>query len=155
MILCIILKNIIRQKSDELLEFCGLSNHKKKICRQLSGGMKRKLMLCRALLTNPRILIFDEATSALDYESEKIITIMPTWRSNLVDKSKSVTDTVDGIKRYDISFKDTKYFHFYNKLLNNELLLKNAKEYGYKIRFMPHPNVINFIDWFDKSDEVE
>ena len=60
-----------RKRTEELLEFCGLSGDRKKKVSELSGGMKRKLMLGRALLTEPKILILDEPTVGIDTISRK------------------------------------------------------------------------------------
>ena len=56
----------IRERTEELLEFCGLIDYRRRTVRKLSGGMKRKLMVCRALLTEPEILLLDEPTAGMD-----------------------------------------------------------------------------------------
>lgn len=60
-----------RERTEELLEFCGLLEYRKRIVRKLSGGMKRKLMVCRALLTEPEIMLLDEPTAGMDALSRR------------------------------------------------------------------------------------
>lgn len=61
----------IREKTEELLEFCDLLQYRKRTVRKLSGGMKRKLMVCRALLTDPEIILLDEPTVGMDAMSKR------------------------------------------------------------------------------------
>ena len=84
---------------------------------------------------------------------KKIITVMPTWRGYLADKAGEHY-AEDGLKHYSEEFKETTYFRFYNALLNNGRLIAAAEQYGYTVQFMPHPNIITYIDWFTKNDNV-
>jgi lipooligosaccharide transport system ATP-binding protein len=69
--------NILKNKSiglaRNLLEFVELSEKADVNIRSLSGGMKRKLMLARALINNPELLILDEPTTGLDPHSRRTV----------------------------------------------------------------------------------
>ncbi|BAU23042.1 ABC transporter [Caldimicrobium thiodismutans] len=56
----------IRKKTDELLELAGLKDRKKSRVKELSGGLRRRLLIIRALLHSPEILLLDEPTVGLD-----------------------------------------------------------------------------------------
>ena len=105
----------IREKTERLLAFAGLTSHRKKTIRKLSGGMRRKLMVCRARRTEPEILLLDEPTAGMDALSrrqmwnllrqlnEKGLTILLT--THYIEEAQALCDRValmDGGKLEDL-----------------------------------------------------
>lgn len=88
-----------------------------------------------------QVLGFPRFDNLENVSDKKQILIMPSWRENLSYTYKS-------------QINKSEYFKKINSLINNEELINLAKKYGYTIIFKPHPNVYEFIDLFNKQDEV-
>ncbi|WP_299889332.1 ABC transporter ATP-binding protein [uncultured Ruegeria sp.] len=61
------------RRSDEILELVGLSDKAEAYARTLSGGMRRRLLLAKALVHHPKILVLDEPTAGVDIELRQML----------------------------------------------------------------------------------
>ncbi len=66
-------KNVIKDRSKELLKKVNLYSRKDEPVRTYSKGMKQRLILCMALISDPEILFLDEPTAGLDVQSSRMI----------------------------------------------------------------------------------
>jgi lipooligosaccharide transport system ATP-binding protein len=68
-----IARKVARRRADELLEFVQLSERADSKVEPLSGGMKRRLTIARALVNEPEIVLLDEPTTGLDPQARHLV----------------------------------------------------------------------------------
>src|SRR3989339_977419 len=121
-------KNHLKDKRNELYELVGLKGKEKKLVQEFSSGMKQKLALVLALISEPEILILDEPLFSLDYKTSKNIT---DYLRNYANKFNRIViiashqlDFIEGICDRIAVLKQGKLIYFdaidsmYNKTLD-------------------------------------
>ena len=85
-----------RQKADEYIELVGLGEFKNARIHELSGGMKQRVGIARALINNPDVILMDEPFGALDAQTRNI---MQAQLVKILDKTGTtiifITHSVD------------------------------------------------------------
>ncbi len=79
-------RSVARRRADELLEFVQLADRANEKVDALSGGMRRRLTIARALVNEPRIVLLDEPTTGLDPQARHLV-----WERLFRLKQRGVT----------------------------------------------------------------
>ncbi|QQA43467.1 ABC transporter ATP-binding protein [Pelagovum pacificum] len=106
-----------QRKTDEILELIGLTDKAEAYSRSLSGGMRRRLLLGKALVHSPQILVLDEPTAGVDIELRNMLwqnvrklneggmTIILT--THYLEEAEQMCDEIAIINHGEVTVRDT------------------------------------------------
>lgn len=168
------------RKTEEILKALGLWDKRDKVPRQLSGGMKRRLLVAKAMVHSPKVLILDEPTAGVDIElrnqlwdyvielNKRGVTIIIT--THYLAEAQELCDEIAFINKGKIIKQDTKdnllldlgARHIeveFNEILNqNELNIDTKFQYqiidGNKLRFNLDASKHNYTDLLQQISNI-
>ncbi len=88
--------DILRTRTNELLELIGLTSRKDDLVKKFSGGMKRKVLVARAMVVDPDLIFLDEPTTAIDIMGARTV-------RNLIRKLSSEKNVTILLTTHDLS----------------------------------------------------
>ncbi len=129
----------IRRRVEEQIRFAGLEGYEEQLPESLSGGMKKRVAIGRALIFNPKMILFDEPTAGLDpVSSRKILNIITSLKktndlgavfvTHIIDDVFAIADEVAVLYQGRIIFDDqTSRLHesehpFIRSILSDKIL---------------------------------
>ena len=141
-------KSHAKERIEYLLEKLGLSKHRTKKMRELSGGMKRRLQIAKALVHDPEIIILDEPTAGVDVELRHDLwlylqelhkdgkTILLT--THYIDEAELLCEKVGIIDKGKLIVEDT--------VSNLKKMVKNS---SIEIQLKDNNNDLSFLSKYD------
>ena len=130
----------ISRRVAEQIQFAGLEGYEEQLPENLSGGMRRRVAIGRAMIFKPHMILFDEPTAGLDpVSSKKILSLISSLRKNnnlgavivthIIDDVFNVADSVAVLYQGEIIFDDvTEKLHEANHPFIRSILSDNILE---------------------------
>ncbi len=87
----------------------------------------------------------------LSHNEMRKITFMPSWRSYLVSTITANSNAPQPLN----NFEESAYYKVYSELWNNGILINKAKELGYTLQLMIHPNMVNTLPYFSLDPYIK
>lgn len=124
-------ENEIQKRVQEMMKFFGLENFLHYYPSQISGGMKKRVSIARAIVTNPEVLLYDEPTAGLDpFAAKKVVELITDLQKSFHVTSLIVTHEI----------------HHFENVVDRLVMLKNGS-----ISY-DGPYDLSILDRFEESE---